>query len=115
MIIKVKDQIEREITIEFPISFKTSESIFVHCYNEDNAIMVFTGSGVFHRFSSIVAMGGYKPEMNCDKSEVDEAFSRVVNAAQREVLNPIVIDLYSNSPTEELENLNTILFGHDEG
>jgi len=115
MKIKVHQSVEAEIEIIFPVSFKESEKVFIHCYNENSCIVVFEGSGSISRYGASVAMNMYNPSMNCDKSEVEQAFKNVVNRAMNEVLNPITIDLNSNTPTEELENLNTILFGHDEG
>ena len=118
MKIKVHQSVEAEIEIIFPVSFKESEGVFIHCYNENSCIVVFEGSGSISRYGASVAMNKYNPSMNCKKSEVEQAFKNVVNKMMNEVLNPITIDLNSNTPTEELVAIqfkNALLFGHDEG
>jgi hypothetical protein len=115
MKLKINSQVAQEIEVDFPISFKESEGVYIHCYNENNCIVIYESSGHFSRYGANTALNQYTPSMNCDKSEVEAAFRKVIKMAENEVLNPVVIDLYSNTPTEELENLNTILFGHDEG
>ena len=103
MIIKVKDTIEREIEIKFPISFKETKDMYIHCYDMVNCIIVYKSH--FARYSAVTAMNNYNPSMNCDKSEVDKAFNRVVKSAQMEVLNPITVSMDDNLPTEALEQL----------
>lgn len=115
MKITVTKEVINEIEVKFPLSFKESETMFSHCYNEYNSITIYANSGVIQRYGTKATLNNYNPSMDCSKEEVIEAFKKVIKMSYDEVLSPIVIDLNSNTPTEELENLNTILFGQDEG
>ena len=105
MIITVTKEVIKEIEVKFPLSFKESETMFSHCYNEYNSITIFTSSGVIQRYGTKVTLNNYNPSMNCSKEEVIEAFKKVIKMSYDDVLNPIVIDLNDNVPTELLEKL----------
>lgn len=113
MKITVKNTIEREIEITFPCSFKTKDSVtFYHFYSERIGVSLWPTIG--HINSLGINSANFNDLIPCDKSEVEAVFKSFVRNTN-EIINPIVIDLYSNTTTEELENLNTILFGHDKG
>ena len=101
MIIKVKDQIEREIEITFPCSFRykdlgvyyylKSENIGVAVYSNNNSIGFINASIV--QFNDVIP---------CENIEVEAAFDRVIKHYKTNVFG-ITVDLNSNTPTEVLE------------
>ena len=104
MIIKVKDQIEREIEITFPSYYKIVETYSKNKYyaffNENLGLFLCDG----FTYQTIPSYCDFNLAVPCDKSEVAEVFI----ANQRlfsNTFNQVTIDLNSNTPTEELENL----------
>ena len=73
-----------EMDVTFPLSFKQQEGIYVHCYDENNCLVVYSDS--FNRYYAVVALSKYSPEMNCTKKEVEDAFEKVVNSARLDIL-----------------------------
>ena len=104
MIIKVKDQIEREIEITFPCFFKSTEVYTVPSYyaffNENLGLFLRDG----FTYQATPSSCDFKKVIPCDRSEVAEVFianQRLFN----NTFNQVTIDLNSNTPTEELEKL----------
>lgn len=113
MKITVTDTIKREIEITFPCSFKAKDSVtFYHFYSETIGVSLWPTIGHINPVG--INSANFNNLIPCDKSEVEAVFKAIIRSTN-EIINPIVLDLNSNTPTEELENLNTILFGHDEG
>lgn len=103
MIITVSDTTKREIEITFPCSFKTKDSVtFFHFYSERIGVSLWPTIGHINPLG--INSANFNDLIPCDKSEVEAVFKAVIRSTN-EIINPIVIDLYSNTPTEELENL----------
>ena len=81
MKITVKEQIEREIELSFPMSFKDG-SVFYHCYSENNCVCVYTLNNSINVAGFNAISRNYSPENECTKAEVEEAFSKVVSHLQ---------------------------------
>ena len=114
MKIKIKETTEREIEITFPCFYKVAETYskpsYYAFFNERLGLFLSDG----FTYQATPSSCDFKKVIPCEKSEVAEVFianQRLFN----NTFNQVTIDLNSNTPTEELENLNTILFGHDEG
>ncbi len=106
MIIKVKDQIEREIVIEFPSYYKSTEK---YCGNKYYAffsekIGLCITEGFTYRVNPESSMIDFKSLIPCDKSEIETIFL----ANQKlfaTTMEGITVDLNSNTPTEVLEQV----------
>ena len=114
MIIKVHQSTVEEIEITFPSYYKIAEQYskpkYYAFFNERLGLFLCDG----FTYQTTPSSCDFKIAIPCDREEVAEVFianQRLFN----NTFNQITIDLNSNTPTEELENLNTILFGHDEG
>ena len=106
MKIKVKDTIEREITIEFPSFYKSTETYskltYYALFSEQLALCI--SEGFTYQVNPQRAMQDYKGLVPCDKSEVEQVFK----ANQKffaTTMEGITVDLNSNTPSEVLENL----------
>lgn len=104
MKITVKDTIEREIEIMFPSFYKSEESYtrigYYALFSEKLGLFITDG------FTYQVSPDNveFKKVVPCEKSEVEKIFK----ANQKffaTTMEGITVDLESNTPTEELEQL----------
>ncbi len=104
MIIKVKEQIERELEITFPCSFKKLDGTgsFAHFNSEEDNGTVIRECIKDISTCKISNLGDLPNYIPCEKSEVEAAFNRVIKHYKTNVFG-ITVDLNSNTPTEVLE------------
>ena len=79
MKIQIKVSKIEEIEIAFPLSFKTKSGIYYHCYDEDWAIAIYPSH--FTNYPTSCIIGDYHPDLECEKSDINEAFNFVVDQA----------------------------------
>ena len=104
MIIKVKDQIEREITIEFPSFYKVvqqySKTKYYAFFSEKIGLFVTEGFTYETTPNSL----DFKVAETCTYDEVNKVF--MDNQSKFDVImQGITVDLNSNTPTEVLEQV----------
>ena len=103
MIIKVKDQIEREIEITFPLSVSDGNT-FAH-FEKENEYGTIIRENIQDISRTqpqwLMSIEELKP---CKKSEVEAAFNRVLKY-HRDLSFGITVSLDDNMPTEALELL----------
>ena len=106
MIIKVKDQIEREIEITFPSFYKSTEKYVENKYyaffSEKLGLCIL--NGYTYQISPESSMIDFKELVSCDKSEVEEVFKANQKFFET-TMKGIEVSLDDNLPTEVLENL----------
>jgi hypothetical protein len=68
-----------EVEITFPLSFKTKSGVYYHCYDEDWAIAIYSSN--FNDYPTQCIIQHYRPELECSKEEINEAFIYVVDKA----------------------------------
>lgn len=73
----IKQQIEQEVEVTFPLSFAT-DSAYYHLYNADNGVAIWPRIGHINIVASSVALNTYRPELEVNKWEVEEVFNDVV-------------------------------------
>ena len=106
MKITVTDQIEREITIEFPSYYKSNEK---YCENKYYAFFseklgLCITEGFTYRVNPESSIIDFKNLISCNKSDVEKVFK----ANQRffeTTMEGITVSMDDNVPTELLENL----------
>lgn len=108
MIIKVKDQIEREIEITFPSYWSDNEysslKRYLYFLNENQGIVIMEGATQTYVPKYIKDWKHLKEATNEQISEMKEWF--IYNQQHHNmIMNAITVDLNSNTPTEVLENL----------
>ena len=77
MKITIESITKREIEITFPFSFKVNSSTFFHCFDENDAIAIYTGIRNIDMTTTYAVINQYKEGMKCSKSEVENAFNLV--------------------------------------
>lgn len=79
MKLKIKVSKIEEIEIAFPLSFKTKSGVYYHCYDEDWAIAIY--SSHFNNYPTDCIIQFYRPELECEKIDINDAFIFVVDQA----------------------------------
>lgn len=80
MKVKVKQEEVLEIDVNFPLSFKDVLGVFHHCFDEYKSMLIY--SDHFWMCSTSVALGSYRPSLECTQEEVFEKFNQVVTDAR---------------------------------
>jgi hypothetical protein len=85
MKLKIKVSKIEEIEITFPLSFKTKSGVYYHCYDEDCAIAIY--SSHFTNYPTSCIIGDYHPDLECEKSDINEAFIFIVDQATNKMFS----------------------------
>ena len=81
---KIKQTIECEINIEFPLSFTDDhKSVFYHFENQTKGIVIYSASKTINEIYLEYALHYYKHELLCTKQEVQKAFNEVVESLKK--------------------------------